>query len=72
LKRMRDQAIFYDTLYGMVGCEERGEKRLFDLFVRLRGIRWFAQKDAKEVLEKWEEFKWNGKTTVEDWQCLFI
>ena len=74
-ERLREQAIFYDYMYDMMSSEDRKDSkmlRLFNIFVRLRGIRWFSKMDEKEIKADWEEFKSNGLTTAEDWQCLFI
>ena len=75
VQRLREQAIFYDYLYGVLDAEESADeekRRLFNIFVRMRGIGKFANMEENEIKESWEKFKANGLTTAEDWQCLFI
>lgn len=77
-ERLRDQSIVYDTIYDALRPEERMDEsthRLFDIFVRLRGMREMvrmALSGTDEIKEDWDSFKAKGSTNAEDWQCLFF
>lgn len=74
--RLREQGVFYDTVYGVLSPEERSDehmRRLFDIFVRLYGMRTITSITlGEELVAEWESFKKRDSTSAEDWQCLFI